>query len=426
MSIRAKLLISISALVAVAFLVTGFVTVKATQSSMIDRVDDTLHVARGKPAKNIGSSQGSSGGGGSGNSTYENPYKREIAVLEFNADGSIRRYEPSGFVDEPDPAPLLPGMSRSEVSDLSDEIFTVGSVGDSDLRYRVLVTELDRGRTQVIAAPLDDVDATTRQLIVIISVTGLVVVALLVFVAWIVIRRGLKPVDDMAGTATLIAEGDLSQRVDYDDPNTEVGQLGLAFNSMLTQIEAAFSDKEASEQRLRQFVANASHELRTPITSIRGYAELYRSGAASTPEQIDRAMGRIESEGARMGRLVEDLLLLARLDQGRPIQHEPVDLVSLVGDAVTDARVAEPERPISYEHPQQAIVNGDQDKLQQVIANLLANARTHTDATTPVHVAVQTTAKEVTVTVADEGPGIEADDVGRVFDRFYRAATPAS
>jgi two-component system OmpR family sensor kinase len=225
----------------------------------------------------------------------------------------------------------------------------------------------------------------------------------------------------MISTAGMIAGGDLSHRVEVEDQATEVGQLGQALNAMLSHIESSFAAKEASEQRLRQFVADASHELRTPLTSIRGYAELYRSGAVSSPEDVARVMRRIESEGKRMGHLVEDLLLLARLDQGRPLRMEPVDLVALVEDAVMDALAASPDREIAYAHDPEAWVSGDADRLQQVAENLLANARTHTPAGTPVRVELRAAEDAVSLSVADEGPGIDPRDAERIFDRFYRA-----
>jgi two-component system OmpR family sensor kinase len=260
----------------------------------------------------------------------------------------------------------------------------------------------------------------------VVVATSVVTLLVVVLVVWFTIRRGLRPIDDMIATAGLIASGDLSHRVEHEDEVTEVGRLGRALNAMLARIETSFAAKEASERRLRQFVADASHELRTPLTSIRGYAELYRSGAAASPAALERVMARIESEGARMGKLVEDLLLLARLDQGRPLQREPVDLVELVEDAVQDARVVDPGRPIALAHPADARVLGDADRLRQVVDNLLANARVHTEPGTAVHVAIAAQAGEVTLAVADEGPGIEPEAARRVFDRFYRVDTSRS
>jgi two-component system OmpR family sensor kinase len=227
----------------------------------------------------------------------------------------------------------------------------------------------------------------------------------------------------MIGTAGLIAEGNLSHRITHDDRATEVGQLGHALNVMLGNIETSFTEKEESERRLRQFVADASHELRTPLTSIRGYAELFRSGAAADPATLERVMLRIESEGERMGRLVEDLLLLARLDQGRPLERATIDLVPLVTEAVEDARIVALDHPIDLTAPDEARITGDANRLRQVIGNLLTNARVHTPPGTPVHVSLVTSGDIVTLTVGDEGQGIAPDDARHVFDRFFRADT---
>jgi two-component system OmpR family sensor kinase len=209
--------------------------------------------------------------------------------------------------------------------------------------------------------------------------------------------------------------------VEPADDRTEVGQLGLSLNSMLGQIEAAFSAQQESESRLRRFVADASHELRTPLTSIRGYAELFRRGAADRPEDLAKAMRRIEQEAARMGVLVDDLLLLTRLDQGRPLEREPVDLARVAADAVDDARAVDPDREITLDTPERPTVTGDDVRLRQVMGNLLTNARQHTPPGTPVHVRVATEDGSAIVEVADEGPGLTPDQAVRVFERFYRA-----
>ena len=220
------------------------------------------------------------------------------------------------------------------------------------------------------------------------------------------------------------------------DPRTEVGRLSLAFNAMLGQIESAFRAREASEssalaseERMRRFVADASHELRTPLTSIRGFAELYRQGAVPDPQSLDRVMRRVEDEAARMGLLVEDLLLLARLDQQRPLEHEPVDLLEVAGDAVHDARVLAPDRTIGLDllGDGAPVVLGDERRLRQVVTNLVSNALTHTPAGTPVQVTVEVTAADadgaqrVLLAVADHGPGMTEQDRAQVFERFYRA-----
>ena len=285
----------------------------------------------------------------------------------------------------------------------------------------MLATPTTDGGVFVVALPLRDVTKTLGRLVLIEVIATLSVIVLLGLLSLWVVRVGLRPLDQMATTAGEIAAGDLSRRVERADDRTEVGRLGAALNGMLGHIERAFAARTASEQRLRRFVADASHELRTPLTSIRGYAELFRRGAAEHPDDLETAMRRIEDESARMSVLVDDLLLLARLDQGRPLEREEVDLVALASDAVDDARAVSPDRPITFETNGPVTVTGDEARLRQVTANLLANARVHTPEGTRVHVRVRSTQEGAQLEVADEGPGLEADEAARAFERFYRA-----
>ncbi len=248
-----------------------------------------------------------------------------------------------------------------------------------------------------------------------------VMIALLLLTLWIV-RMGMRPLDDMTETAGAIARGDLTQRIRRTDDRSEVGRLGVALNGMLSQIEAAFRERTSSEVRLRRFVADASHELRTPLTSIRGYAELLRKGAFESEEDRRRAAERIEGEAARMALLVQDLLLLARLDQGRPLARENVDLGRIVADAVDATRTYDPERPITLAMDAPVLVLGDSARLRQIVDNLLHNAVVHTPAATPVHVDVARHGPTAVVRVADEGPGLDAEQAAHVFDRFYRGS----
>ena len=269
--------------------------------------------------------------------------------------------------------------------------------------------------------PLGDVDATLDRLL---AVLALVIVGVLlvlgVAAAWLV-RLGLRPLDRMGTTAGIIAGGDLSRRVDPATNRTEVGRLGLALNAMLDRLEVAFSEKQASEERLRRFLSDASHELRTPLASIRGYAELFRMGATRTPEEVERAMRRIEEEAARMGLLVEDLLALARLDELRDPVRTPVDVGQIARDAVDDARATAPERPFELDAEPGATVLGDPGELRQVLANLLRNAVVHTPPGTPVAVAVAPLGDDVRIRVRDHGPGLPTEDPDALFDRFWRA-----
>ena len=234
-------------------------------------------------------------------------------------------------------------------------------------------------------------------------------------------RRELRPLRAIATTAGAIAEGDLSQRIADTNPRTEVGQLGTALNEMLQQIEGAFTARTASETRLRRFVADASHELRTPLTSIRGYAELFRRGAAQRPEDLAKSMSRIESEATRMSRLVDDLLLLARLDERPPLELERVDLGALAEEAVAAARVVEPDRPIGFEPLSGVVIEADPLRLRQVIDNLLANVRVHTPPATACTVSIERDGDDAVLTVRDAGPGLDPELASKVFERFVRA-----
>jgi len=272
----------------------------------------------------------------------------------------------------------------------------------------------------VVAIPLSSFEGTVHRLVLVEIAVSAIVLALLVALAWWAVRVGLRPLAAMERTAEAIAEGDLSRRVEVTDRRSEVGRLGLALNAMLSQIERAFAARAASEERLRQFLADASHELRTPLTSIRGYAELFRRGAADHPEDLEKAMRRIEQEAARMGILVDDLLLLARLDEGRPLERRPVDLGRLAEDAVDDARVTDPGRSIEASIEPGVVVLGDSHRLRQVFANLLANALQHTPPGTPLHVSVRRQGSAAVLEVADEGPGIDEEVAPFVFERFWR------
>ena len=275
----------------------------------------------------------------------------------------------------------------------------------------------------VVAFPLTDIDQTLHHLL---FVELLVAAAVLFAIALDVVvgraPRATTRCRRWASTAGAIAAGDLSRRVEPADEHSEVGRLGLALNSMLGQIEVAFAERTASEARLRRFVADAGHELRTPLTSIRGYAELFRRGANTRPDDLAKTMIRIEEAAARMGVLVEDLLLLARLDQGRPLEREQVDLSRLAGAAVDDVRAISPERTVTFTSTGPVIVTGDEYRLRQVVANLLENARTHTPADarrSRCESAWSTT--YALIEIQDHGPGMTSEEAAHAFERFWRA-----
>jgi two-component system OmpR family sensor kinase len=321
--------------------------------------------------------------------------------------------------------PKVPSTART------DQVpFTVGSAR-GNVQWRVIGALNANQETLVVAVPLDEVQRTVARLTLIELVVGGVVLVLLGAGAFLLVRRSLRPLVEVEAAAVAVAAGDLSQRVPEGDAGTEVGSLSRSFNTMVAQVEEAFTEREASEaearaseERMRRFVGDASHELRTPLTSIRGFAELYRQGALPSQDDVDRAMNRVESEAARMGLLVEDLLLLARLDQQRPLEHSPVDLLELATDAVQDARAVDPSRTVDLEVVATGpapVVSGDAPRLRQVLGNLVGNALTHTTA--PITVRLSTATGNVVVEVEDRGPGIPAEDRPRVFERFYRADT---
>lgn len=351
----------------------------------------------------------------------------DLAFIALASDDSVIGSLPSGPPDNPDPLPVLNAADIERLRADADP-FTVGRGPDA---YRVTAVGLDGGEvTIVLAEPLDDLATTMRAALLVLAVVGVGAAVILGVAIWLLIRRELQPLDGMAETADRITEGDLSKRVAIDRPSNEVGRLGGALNSMLGRIEDAVAAKTESESKMRRFVADASHELRTPLTSIRGYAELYRAGADS-PDHVARSFERIEQEATRMGGLVEDLVLLARLDQERPFTMHEIDLAEVVGEAVADAQAIESDREVTAQiGTGNMLVEGDVDRLRQVVANLLGNVRTHTEPGTPATVRVERDNGWVMVAVSDKGPGMQPEAATRVFERFYQASpdrtTPGS
>ncbi|MDT7566057.1 MAG: two-component system, OmpR family, sensor kinase [Pseudonocardiales bacterium] len=333
------------------------------------------------------------------------------------------------------PAPVLPALDLLRARGQLDTPFDLTArAGPRKRGYRVLmwVHPLDQGTT-MIALDMSGLHATTGRLILIELVASLVVLLLIGTLGVGVVRVGLRPLDDVENTAeAIVAAGDLSRRIPVPaNPRTEIGRLADTLNTMLTRLEGAFAQRAESEARLRRFAADASHELRTPLAGIRGFAELYRQGAAREPQQVAELLARIEAEATRMGLLVEDLLLLARLDQQRPPESEPVDLLPVAADAVEAARVIDPQRPLRLVILPELqttgsplpIVLGDESQLRQVATNLVSNALRHTpsDTLTVVRVGVPPGSAVAVLEVIDHGPGLTADDHERVFERFFRA-----
>jgi two-component system OmpR family sensor kinase len=314
------------------------------------------------------------------------------------------------------------GLKIAEVSQYKNRPFTIeGKDGEPDIR--ALAQMLPTGMGSVIVADsLEKVDKTLSQLRFLFLILGLIALITIAMAARWIIALGLKPLEAVEDTAEAIAAGDLSARLPAAKPDTEVGRLTTSLNTMLARIEESFTARVESENKLRRFVADASHELRTPLTAIRGFAELHRQGAVVGEEKTKELINRIEKESVRMSSLVEDLLLLARLDQSRELAKEPVDLNTLITEAVASARAAGPNHPIEIKlEASEIFVLGDSQRIHQVIANLLANARTHTPNGTEISITAMQGVSETTIAVSDKGPGLSKADQDRIFERFYRA-----
>ena len=409
MTLRTRLALALVALTAIGLGVAALVTYHEVGSFLVKRVDQELSSAASSPRVFFGF--------GPQGPTSDKLLPPGTWAQVRADDGTIVATNPGVLGNQ--------GHPKLASNFPTGRPFTVDSP-----HYRVLAGPEQQFVTvdnaafsgrMIVAIPMRDVDDTLHRLFLIEMLVSAGVLVALALLAWWVVHMGLRPLERMGQTAGAIAAGDLSRRVEPADEKSEVGRLGLALNSMLGQIETAFAERTASEARLRRFVGDASHELRTPLTSIRGYAELFRRGASTRPDDLAKTMRRIEEAAARMGVLVDDLLLLARLDQGRPLEHGPVDLTRLVAAAVDDARVTSPDRTVTYDATGPVVVNGDEFRLRQVLANLLENARTHTPPSTPVEVHVTQTGENAIVEVRDHGPGMSEEDAARAFERFWRS-----
>jgi two-component system OmpR family sensor kinase len=415
--LRVRLVAILVLLVTAALATTSLAATTLLRTSMVGRVDSQL----------VDFANRANRGGFGPSQDGQLPSNFFVAFVDLQGSGVGQFADPLYLDRQP---PELPRLDAREVAHRGGAPFTVRSRGGHEHTWRVLAAPMRNGQGSVLVGlSLDDVEATVGRLRAINLGVGALVLALLAALGYFAVRSSLRPLVEVEHTAEAIAAGDLSRRVAERDPRTEVGRLGRALNAMLGQIEAAFRASEASErsarsseERMRQFVADASHELRTPLSSVRGFAELYRQGAVPERSDVDRVMRRIEDEAVRMGLLVEDLLLLARLDAERPLEYAPVDLLSVATDAVHDARAVAPDRrlhvePLRSDVP--PVVLGDDARLRQVAANLVGNALKHTDG--PVRVRVGTEPGWAVLEVVDEGPGLTPEEAARAFERFYRA-----
>jgi two-component system OmpR family sensor kinase len=440
--LRFKLVTSVLALVAVALLVISVMTTFFLRSYLVGRIDSELSTFLDRVTVSVPTN----------NPSLPTDYL-VVAVDKSSATGKVQYDSQLTTTDLP---ATLNSVSWFE-QHADGKAFTTTSA-DQQLRWRMKITQVDDNRFVGVGQNLDDVDHAVKQLVWIDLLVGGSVLILLASLGAAIVRTSLRPLVKIEQTAAAIADGDLTRRVPdpepgAEEPKTELGRLSRALNAMLTQIEAAFTARAASEtaarnaelgardaafaaqaseararrseERMRQFVADASHELRTPLTTIRGFAELYRQGAAGSPEDTAKLVRRIEDEAARMGLLVEDLLLLARLDRERPLVLGPVELPVLATEAVQAAHAIAPERKIALEMTTDVgdlVVLADDARLRQVLGNLMTNALTHTPPDASVTLRLRTEAGNLAVVeVADTGPGLGPEQAERVFERFYRA-----
>ncbi|MFH5824855.1 sensor histidine kinase [Georgenia sp. AZ-5] len=415
-----RLVAIIAALLLVGLATAGLTTVTVLRTHLVQQVDEELSSRGGELAQRTVDQLIA----GRGRQTVL-PSDYYVAIQ----DGTGRTYTVPNPHAEQLGRPRLPEVDLADLG--APTPVTLPGAG-TPVRWRAVTFPLgeERGGPTVgavtVALPLYSVDVTTARIGQLLLLSGVVIAAAGAVAAWAAVRRALRPLREIEATAGAIAAGDLSRRVPAEPPTTEVGSLARSLNAMLARIEQSFAAQQASERRMRRFVADASHELRTPLSTIRGYGELYRMGGV---QDVGQAMSRIESESKRMGALVEDLLQLARLDEGRPLELGPVDLVAVAADAVADLRAVATDRPAAVvplsggpaAAPSPLVVTADENKIRQVVANLMGNVLQHTPAGTAVEIAVgRPQTGWALVEVRDHGPGIAEEDAGRVFERFYR------
>ncbi len=427
LSLRARLLVGLVALVAIGLGTAAVVTYLEQRSFLLSRVDQEVGDSRIPVAVTLGLIH--PGGAASPpapatTSSHAPSTFQTSGTYGVLLDSSGKVIEMHSFTYDqtaPSPPELPAKLPVAPFKSTRFPLFTVDSKSGSRLRYRAAAFSVPGERVLVIAVPLQEVDQTLQRLILVEVLVGAGVILGLIALGWFVIRVGLRPLERIGRVASEIAHGDLTRRVSPANQRTEVGRLGMSLNEMLVQIEQAFEDRGESEDRLRRFLSDASHELRTPLASIRGYAELFRLGAANDPAELERVMARIEAEATRMGVLVENLLLLARLDELPEMRLVAVDLRELAEQAAQDTRAVAPERDVRLTADGDAVrVLGDPEQLRQVLANLTRNAAIHTPADTAIEIIVWREGDRAVLEVRDHGPGLPADAGDRVFDRFWR------
>ncbi len=464
-SLRTRLLASLLALVIAALATMACVGLSLLSGQLIGSLDNTIQQQTSTGVANCAQdfANGTVAGCAVDSELYWISPSGQVTFVPTPVSSGYNRYIGSGEIPSP---PVMTASAASWLAHHQQQGMTVQAKSGGG-RWRLMgfqTTDPNTGAytgTVVLAVSANSAYNTLKELTVVDVIVSAAILVVLTIVGFAVVRASLRPLTDIEETAGEIADGHLNRRVPERDPRTEIGSLGRSLNIMLSQIEAAFHSREESEaaahqseERMRRFIADASHELRTPLTAIRGFAEYYRqrgglvshwdrdeapaavalasAGGGLLPDDLDRIMQRVEKEAARMGLLVEDLLLLARLDQQRPLAHQPIDLLSLAADAVHDTRLLAPSRTIelSVQPGAAFLVTGDEPRLRQVIGNLMSNALTHTPDGTPIEVSIGSGTLDprvpdspaaVTLDVTDHGPGMSPEQAHRVFERFYRA-----
>jgi two-component system OmpR family sensor kinase len=421
-SLRNRLTIGVLVLSAIGFVGAGVGSQALLRDFLINQVDDQLLSVVGGTAERLDRAGIANDDDDDSPTTARSatplnrvPTSISVTVLDpfGNLIGGI-----GGDLNSNKITDYVTGLLPGQVAAYGSEPFTIEAPGPD---FRVATTVLPSSLGSVIVAQsLADFDRTTRQIGSVLLIIGSLVLLFIAIASRQVIKVGMRPLEKIEETAEKIAAGDLSARLDNFEPDTEVGRLSTSLNTMLSRIEQSFDARMQSEDKLRRFVADASHELRTPLTAIRGFAELHRQGAVPEGEKTNELIARIEKESMRMGYLVEDLLMLARMDQSRELVISDVNLSELVQEAVTSAQAAGPDHLITTNISIGVITKGDADKIYQVVTNLLANARAHTPAGTTITVSTYSDGKDSFITVADNGPGLSSEDQARIFERFYR------
>jgi len=428
MSLRARLVAATSLVALIALVIAGVATYNAFASSQLRQIDDSLQRAH-------------------------EPVEQAVNANDPNLKQAIQLAAPGSFVavqdTDGDTVVTVPAREpghpelMADLGDFDDVTWPANrQPGDHDIavyrtvtaasggtELRVRVSRLSDGSILIVGQSLQDAIESRHRLIVIELIVAAAALLIAGAVGWILVRIGLRPLRRVEQTALLIADaGDLDHEVPGEGRATEVGRLASALNTMLGRIRGAFEERDAneaalrsSEERMRRFVADVSHELRTPLAAVKAYTELFDRGLRNHPDDLERALRGIDIEAARMQELVEELLLLARLDEGRPLSRAKVDLNEVVVEAITAARAVSPDRPISLKVSDVVTIAGDASRLRQVIDNLLANVRTHTPPGTTTKIELRTEGPRVVMTISDNGPGMTAEQAGRVFERFYRA-----